>query len=231
MKKTTVFLLLLSFIIWGEESIEKIDDKSKIENSSKEINQVKPIEISGKKIVADSYEITVEEFSKCVDSKNCKSENFLEYSKSKNRFCNYGNSEKKNHPMNCVNYYGAEEYCKSVGKRLPTTDEWIFLAKGGENNRYIGGNNIDELSWYKDNSDKSGTKPVGLKKKNGYNLYDMGGNVIEWTDSWLGTNQQYKILHGGGWSSSKSDINSSGKTISNPKNSLDSYGFRCVKDI
>lgn len=65
------------------------------------------------------------------------------------------------------------------GFRLPTVEEWQYAARGGQNYKYSGSNNLDEVGWYDDNSgDRS--HPVAQKKANGYGLYDMSGNISEW---------------------------------------------------
>lgn len=68
----------------------------------------------------------------------------------------------------------------SNGYRLPTATEWVYAAKGGQEYLYPGSDNIDEVAWYKDNSNKT-THEIAQKKANGYGLYDMLGNVEEWT--------------------------------------------------
>lgn len=70
---------------------------------------------------------------------------------------------------------------KKTGKayRLPTIEEWEYAARGGETYKYAGSNNLDEVAWYFRNSDDK-THPVKQKKPNGYQLYDMLGNVEEW---------------------------------------------------
>lgn len=65
------------------------------------------------------------------------------------------------------------------GFRLPTKEEWGYAARGGKDYYYSGSNNLDEVGWYCGNS--RGTNPVAQKKANGYGLYDMSGNVMEWT--------------------------------------------------
>ena len=68
---------------------------------------------------------------------------------------------------------------QAKGFRLPTLDEWQYAAKGGQDYRYAGSNNFDEVGWGGCNSGHK-THPVAQKKANGYGLYDMSGNVCEW---------------------------------------------------
>jgi formylglycine-generating enzyme required for sulfatase activity len=67
---------------------------------------------------------------------------------------------------------------------LPTEAQWEYAARAGEGNKhqYAGSNNIDEVGWYRDNSHQE-TKPVALLKPNKFGLYDMSGNLFEWTNT------------------------------------------------
>lgn len=80
------------------------------------------------------------------------------------------------------------------GYRLPTEEEWIYGAKGGENYKYSGSNNLNEVGWNMENSEYI-THPVGTKKPNAYGLYDMSGNVFEWC--WDTVLETKRVIRGG----------------------------------
>ena len=68
------------------------------------------------------------------------------------------------------------------GYRLPTFEEWVYLAKGGfeeKSYKYAGSDNINDVAWYEDNSGNK-THEVKGKAPNSLGLYDMTGNVDEW---------------------------------------------------
>jgi formylglycine-generating enzyme required for sulfatase activity len=72
--------------------------------------------------------------------------------------------------------------------RLPTEAEWEYAAKGGIKTQgfvYSGGNILEDVAWFVDNSDKS-TKPIGTILPNELGIYDMTGNVWEWCEDRYG---------------------------------------------
>ncbi len=91
----------------------------------------------------------------------------------------------RNHPLTCVNYHEARHYCEEWrGGRLPTEAEWEWAGRGGlKKKRYAWGNErpTRKRALY---GKYTGTARVGSYPPNGYGLYDMAGNVWEWTSDW-----------------------------------------------
>ena len=75
--------------------------------------------------------------------------------------------------------------------------EWEKAAEAGSRTMYYWGDDLDDAYgwWGKNSGDK--THPVGEKKPNSYGLYDMAGNVLEWTASDF--DSKHKVLRGGSW--------------------------------
>ena len=84
------------------------------------------------------------------------------------------------------------------GYRLPTLEEWQYAAKGGQEFKYSGSDNLDEVGWYYKNSEEK-THPVAQKKPNGYGLYDMSGNVLEWCWDSNSSFSNLRCNCGGSW--------------------------------
>jgi formylglycine-generating enzyme required for sulfatase activity len=125
--------------------------------------------------------------------------------------------------------------------------EWMFAARGGNsapypahNPYYSGSNDIDAVAWYQDNSDST-THEVGTKDPNELGLYDLSGNVWEWTwdifDSYpsgsqtnpTGANSGSKrVVRGGSWGSVANYCTVSIRYNYRATGSSSIIGFRCV---
>ncbi len=96
---------------------------------------------------------------------------------------------REGYPAGSMTQYAAVMYAKwltaKTGNfyRLPTEAEWEYACRAGTSSAYYYGNNSDYLeryAWYKDNSEEKYRK-IGQKEPNKWGLYDMMGNVAEWT--------------------------------------------------
>lgn len=150
------------------------------------------------------------------------------------------------HPVVGVTWYGSVAYAKWVGKRLPTEGEWEISAYGGlENALYQTGDDIEKSQA---NFFSADTTPVMSYAPNGYEIYDLAGNVYEWCHDWYGYNYYeisvqepenpkgplqgvYRVLRGGCWKSLKEDLCCSRRHRNNPGTVNGTYGFRCAADV
>jgi formylglycine-generating enzyme required for sulfatase activity len=167
-----------------------------------------PYEVTVKTICVDIYEVTQKKY-----------QSIMGYNPSHFK----GVSSR---PVDNVTWLQAKTFCNKMGKRLPTEWEWEN-ATGSQNSKsYYWGNKFNaEFAWFNGNS-SSRTNPVGQKKPNSLGLYDMVGNVWEWTDS---GEDNIKYLRGGSWNSFASGMKISERRRSDPSFKSSTYGFRCVQ--
>ncbi len=112
---------------------------------------------------------------------------------------------KENQPVVHIAYEDALAYCEWIGRRLPTEAEWEYAARGGSlHTIYPWGNDTQKLaekvnSWEGDfpisNTKKDGFEKRAMVKSypsNKFGLYDMTGNVWEWTSDWYNSNYYKK---------------------------------------
>jgi formylglycine-generating enzyme required for sulfatase activity len=157
-------------------------------------------------------------------------------------------SEKPNSPVTYVSWFAAKAYCECEGKRLPTVDEWEYVAMSDEtirDARKIPSYNEQILAWYE--APRTNENLIGQTPKNVWGVYDLHGLVWEWTldfNSVLITGESRKDvdkdnnLFCGSAAINATDLMNYAAFMRyairgslKAKYSMKNLGFRCVKDI
>jgi formylglycine-generating enzyme required for sulfatase activity len=173
------------------------------------------------------------------------------------------NPSKWKGPRNAVElttWQDAQEFCKKVGAqlrmlkllaedeeiRLPSEAEWEYACRAGTNTAYSFGDDlktIDDYCWYKGNS-KGHDPPVGKKKGNPWDLYDMHGYNWEWVaDAWQPTykdaptdgsarqekDAEKRVIRGGSWADPADASRSAFRAGHAATGKTDTIGFRVVR--
>ena len=130
-----------------------------------------------------------------------------------------------------------------TGYRLPTEAEWEVAARGGGTGVYAGGDAVEAVAWTAF-ADGSRTHPVGQKAPNGYGLFDMSGNVAEWTwdryaaypttsvtDPTGPAEGAWRLVRGGAWCTSNALARVASRYFLDPSSRRHGVGFRLVRTI
>ena len=121
--------------------------------------------------------------------------------------------------------------------RLPTEAEWEYACYGGKKTAYCGSNDLDKVGWYVSSSfAPPGPEPVGKLQANGYGLYDMTGNVFEWTANCYDASCTTRAIRGGAWSRviigwGHSDMRATYRRWLAPALHSSRLGFRLARDL
>jgi formylglycine-generating enzyme required for sulfatase activity len=135
-----------------------------------------------------------------------------------------------NHPVTFVSWDDAHAYAQWAGKRLPTAEEWEFAARGLNGQIFPWGNTYDRQQVNINNSQR-GAAPVGSFPNDisGFKVYDMGGNVMEWTMTQYEGSKDFFILKGSSWATAPFEARGANQTPGHAEYRLGHIGFRCVK--
>ena len=156
-------------------------------------------------------------------------------------------------PVEQVTWDDAGEMAMKLGAksgselRLPSEAEWAYACRaGGRQASLCGADEPSGVAWYRANS-QGQTHPVGAKQANAWGLYDMSGNVWEWTQdcwhvsyrdaptdgsAWLsGGDCGSRVVRGGSWSSEARSTGAAKRSWESPGERYDVQGFRLVRTL
>jgi len=215
------------------------------------------------------YEVTVGEYFRCIAAKACEPPAWLE--KDNQRHIQTGTDDdykkmgkalyNKDHPIVGISWNDATAYAQWLSQetganyRLPTEAEWEYAARGGTQTEYWWGNTAshDYENYGKDQCCDGFiqgrdqwfyTSPVGMMQANPFGLYDMLGNVLEWTQDRYDANYyansptdnptgakegNLRVIRGGAWSATPFDLRSAVRYSRPPSYHHDYLGFRLTR--
>jgi formylglycine-generating enzyme len=191
----------------------------------------------------DKTEVTVGQYRDCVNANECKAPG-------KGLKCNYHEAGRNAHPVNCVSWGQAQQYCEWAGKRLCTEAEWEKAARGTEGQAFPWGNEPAScrtavLQEGGPGCGKQTTAPVGSKAtgRSPYGVEDLIGNVWEWVADYFDKGYyaaspaadpkgpdvgSARVIRGGGFSTPATLTTSTRQGLTAPTQ-INFVGFRCCK--
>lgn len=188
-------------------------------------------------------EVTNKEYAECVKSGACS----LPSLRPTGPTNHYSDPAYDDHPVVGVDWFQASTYCEWVNSRLPTEAEWEKAARGELGYIYPWGNETPTCDRTNMNGcqNEDGTKsvasyPLGISP---FGLYDMAGNVREWTADWYkadayltavsynpagASEGEKKVVRGGGFNDFEENLRTTTRLAYPPDDDFDDVGFRCV---
>jgi serine/threonine-protein kinase len=189
----------------------------------------------------DRTEVSNAQYNKCVQAGVCNT-----YSS-----CWFGSptlgTGQPDHPVGCIMWYDALNYCTWVGARLPTEAEWEKAARGTDARSYPWGSGSPDCGKAQSSACGAHSVPVGSNSAGAspYGALNMAGNVWEWTQDWHKNNYYAespyenptgggpgsgKMVRGGSWDAGAFELRSAFRSAIQPDYTGSDLGFRCARD-
>ena len=154
----------------------------------------------------DATEVTAGAYIACVQAGTCAATRTADHD---DPLCNVSRPGRELFPMNCVTWTEADAYCQAQGKRLPSEQEWEYVARHGTDSaRFPWGNEepMNQLCWAgAQHPDRDGSCRVASFPAEAFGLYDLAGNVGEWTATseplLAPKGEPGRVARGGSWAS------------------------------
>ena len=155
-------------------------------------------------------------------------------------------------PVERVSWSDAQMFIQKLSQktgknyRLPSEAEWEYAARAGSITQYFWGDDVKQANdyvWYSDNSFGK-SHLVGTKKPNRFGLYDMSGNIWEWTQdcwnqnysgapsdgsAWMGENCSLRVLRGGSFGGDPQRLRIANRDWNTSESRYDFLGFRVAR--
>ncbi len=191
-------------------------------------------EVAVSALCAGAHEVTVDEYAGCVAAGRCApafdtaawplAEASAEAIASE--ACNVRHPERRDHPINCVDWSQARSYCAFAGMRLPTDQEWEWLARGGARGlSYPWGDEppTSERACAGRDATCPARAAAGV-------IVDLVGNVWEWTSSFADGERQ-RSFRGGGFSTPLDALGHFPRSAFPETARTEVIGVRCVVSL
>ncbi len=196
----------------------------------------------------DPYEVTVADYRRCMAAGKCRRPKDF----NRNKYCNLDAPGRAQHPINCIDWQDAVDYCTFAHGRLPYEAEWEKAARAGALSRYPWGQQVTcqqavlddgvttgSVKGEHDGCGEDRTWPVGSRAANAWGLYDMAGNAGEWVANWYSPDGlalyaagkldapdkgRQRVVRGGSWDENRLNLRVSFRNVKPPVSGESVYG-------
>jgi formylglycine-generating enzyme required for sulfatase activity len=181
----------------------------------------------------DQTEVTAGQYAECVLADQCTPP-------PRSRECNDDSGDRFDHPVNCVRWDEAAQFCRWAGKRLPRANEWRFAAGLGLGHAFAWGDDepdSGQLCWRRTVDARTCAVATHPESRSPWGVHDMAGNVCEWTaatncDSNQRDCEGSRVCRGGSWRSEAAHEVGADAKRSLPRTGTSSdVGFRCASSL